>query len=134
MWSVATLSTDFKRLLLRGIGWDAKKNGLKLEEALRYVCQGKYQDNGDGRSIIATSGNGAAMQFALPQSDVNISPESVSSSCSELYDRYESAKADLVTEGTASPTDESILAEMLDRLIPIRSSYSDRRGVAYYNV
>ena len=122
---MATLSTEFKRLLARGIRWDAADNGLTFEQALKAACRARLSENQDGRILIGTAGNGASVTFALPQSDANLSPEAIVSAASGLYDSYTTCRADIIAAGTTSPSDDLILSEMLARLVIRRQSRDD---------
>jgi len=123
---VASLSTQFKRNLLNGIRWDAQDNGLTLAQALKSAARARLSENSTGQHLLSSEGNGAKVVFALPQSDTKISPEAITSATGELYDRYNQAKADLISAGVSTaPSDDLILTEMLARLNPRKTMADD---------
>lgn len=122
---MAGASSEFKRLLLKGVSWDAAKNAIRLSEALQSACQARLSENNRGLIVSSIKGNGAEMVFALPQIASTISPEAVIYAVSQLHDLYEETNADLISAGTAAPTDAQLLAEMLYRLKPKRAMRED---------
>lgn len=126
---MAGADTDFKRNLLRGIFWDGEEAtpALDLQAALKAACRARYADTSEGLALVGTSGNGASITFALPNS--NYSQAVISSAVSQLYDLFDEATAELVADGTATPTDEQVLARMLVLLKPVRELYSDRSAL-----
>jgi hypothetical protein len=126
---VAQVTVAFRRLLLKGILWDAQEQGVLLAEALKAACRAKYVATNTGANLIGASGNGSSVTFSLPQEASTLTPSAVAEACSELDDLYAEVRADLVTGGTAIPTDGQIYAEMLHNLAPRRSAYADRSGM-----
>lgn len=100
-----------------------------LEATLRQACRSRIEDTKSGQVLLSAAGNGSTVQFALPQGSSNLTPDAVASACSDLYDRYVDAKADLITAGTASPSDDQVLAEMLFRLSPRKTMADDFSGM-----
>jgi hypothetical protein len=126
---VAGASTEFKRLLLKGLRWDAQKAGIRLREALKAACQARLEETKTGLALIGTSGNGASMTFALPQLASAIGQEAIIFAVSQLDDLLTDSEADLITAGNAAPNDDAILAEMLFRLKPRRAMREDYSGM-----
>jgi len=127
---VAQVTTAFRRLLLKGIQWDAEQAGVLLVDALKAACRAKYTSTNTGQVLVGATGNGSSVTFALPSEASTLTPTAVGEACSELDDLYTDCKADLVTAGDAAPTDDEVYAEMLFRLDPrarraIREDYSD---------
>lgn len=125
---MAGASIEFRRLLLRGLGWDAEKLGITLQTALKCACQGRLEENKTGQQIVGASGNGASITFELPQSSTELTPSKVLESVSQLYDLYEIAVAELEADETTA-TDSAILARMLQLLVRRNEVYTDRSGV-----
>lgn len=125
---MASVTTEFKRLLLRGIQWDGQEAGLTLEQSLKAACRARYSETNTGQVLVAASGNGSSVTFGLPQN--SYSADAVAGAVSALQDEFEESKADLIEGGTESPTSAQILAEMLARLKPVRSAHADRREMS----
>jgi hypothetical protein len=122
---VARVTTEFSRNLLRGLVWDAQDQGLRLEAAIKAACRGKYHETNTGLSIVGASGNGSSVTFALPQAASSFTPDALAVAFTELYDLYESAVAEFVAEGNATPNDAQVIARMLALLKPKRERSSD---------
>jgi hypothetical protein len=114
-------SVKFRRLLLRGIYWDAQDDSLTLANALKAACRARLTETQNGWTLAGTSGNGTAVSFSVPVG--NFSPEAVASACEDLYTRYEEASAELTAEGDASITDSEIFTRMM-RLLVARNEVS----------
>jgi hypothetical protein len=121
---VAGASVEFKRLLLRGIGWDASKAGVGLRDALQAACQARLEENRSGLALVGAKGNGAEITFGLPQMSSRLTPATIVDSVSQLYDIYEDAVFELGVD-QETVTDESVLARMLTLLQPRTSTRSD---------
>lgn len=126
---MATVTTEFKRLLLRGLAWDAADDEATLEDTLKAACRARLSETDSGLVLVSASGNGTQAEYALPQSASSLTPEAVASAVESLLSIFEECNADLVTAGEETPDDEAILEEMLDRLKPVRSAYADRSGM-----
>lgn len=125
---MAIASVEFRRLLLRGIAWDAEKLGIRLREALKAACQGRLEESKAGQQIVGVSGNGASLTFALPQSSSELTPSRVLNAVSQLYDLYEQTLAELETDEVTA-TDSAITARMLRLLVRRNEVYTDRSAV-----
>jgi hypothetical protein len=125
---VADARTEFRRLLLRGLFWDAQDQGVRLEAALKSAVRGVYTQNGSGQAIIRAQGNGALIEFALPQMASSFTPEAISIAVEGLYSLLDSANTELSTDGNSAPTDAQVFARMLSLLQPSRAH---SRGVDF---
>lgn len=117
------VSTPFARQFLRTLAEGAETSSITLLAALKAAGSGQITSAGYGRYVIQSSANGHSTAWAVNAPDS--SPGEVLEMISELRDRYEEAYSALVTAGEADPADEDILAEMLDKLRPIRRIASD---------
>lgn len=131
---MAGANSEFKKLLLKGIFYDAQGAGvvgagtgraLALQAALRLAVSGQYNSTPNGMVIVATAGNGQSAQFALPQAASQYSPFEISVAVSQLDDLFTDAQTELVTDGITSPTDDQIFARMLELLKPRNSESID---------
>lgn len=106
--------TSDKRAFLNCILWDAEEARLTLKAALKAALRGQYQEISTGKVLIGTAGNGQTVSFALPPS---LDAATAMRVVQELWDLYEAAEASV-----SDPTSQTlILAEMKDRLKPVRS-------------
>lgn len=118
------LPTDYKRLFLRGLKWDAEDQDKALIDMLKVVARGQLKRVDGGQVVISTSGNGRSTTFATPQGE--ITPVAFTSLLEELLRRYDEAKTYLIDEeDIAEPTDDQIFDEMLDKLEPVTSASMD---------
>jgi hypothetical protein len=76
-----------------------------------------------GGTLASVGGNGHAVAWVTGGSSADASD--FAEGISSLIDLYDSARADLITAGTASPTDAQIYAEMKFRLVPVRELTKD---------
>lgn len=114
-------STTFKKLLLRGIKWDAEAQTLTLADALKAAVQAKFSSStSKGRFLSGTSQAGHAVSFTLP-SHRDATPQEIAEATLELLELFEAVVAEL----GGSPTDDEVLTAMLAKLIPCRSVQSD---------
>jgi len=102
---------------------------MRLAAALVASLHAKYQSTNGGQVLIAATGNGSSVSFALPQEASSLTPSAVAEACSELDDLFTECHADLVTGGDAAPTDDEVYAEMLHNLVSRRTAYADRSGM-----
>jgi hypothetical protein len=116
---VAGANTEFKKLLLKGLFYDAQNRALELEKALRLAVSGQYNSTASGLVIVATAGNGQSVQFALPES--KYTPFEIAIAVSQLDDLFDDAKSELITDGIASPSDDQIFVRMKELLRPRNS-------------
>jgi hypothetical protein len=125
---VAGANTDYKRLLIKGIAYDAEEETITLQAALKAAVRGKYDDTGGGYSIIGSAGNGQSVTFQLPQS--KFQPHEIAIAVSQLDDLYTDAVTELATDDIASPNDSQILARMLALLFPRNEASVDYSGMS----
>lgn len=93
---------------------------------LKELARARLDETQRGRVLVSTSGNGHSSTYEIPK---DLSATDVVGMISQLIDRYEEAKAKLIEDGTASPTDTQIFDEMMAKLHPIRSVASDFRDL-----
>jgi hypothetical protein len=117
------VSTDYKRLFLRGIKWDAEdaRPALRLEAALKAAARAQLTPTKGGVVLTGTAGNNHSVTFSLPAAGQGASPHQIAILCEELIKLYEDSKAALIASGVETPSDDQLLTEILDRLQPIKS-------------
>lgn len=116
---------SFKKLLLRGLIWDAEENVMTIQAVLKDSIRAKITSISGGLYLISTSANGASVTYQLPALASGISPDRIATACSELYDLYEAAIVDLSGDSIASPTNEQIRDRMLAMMLPTNQARSD---------
>lgn len=80
---------------------------------------------GTGAAILRTSGNGKLVEFGAAGA-MNIGPQGFAELIEDLMSRYESANAELIDEGIATPSQAQINARMMGtitRAVEVRNSY-----------
>jgi hypothetical protein len=122
------VSTDYKRLFLRGLYRSALRAPCTLVAMLNGLVDGSYKSTNGGRTIISTAASGRKVDFETPPAGRGITQLDVAETVSQLMDLYEESHDALVSAGVTSPTDSQIYDEMLDRLIARRSVRSDFSG------
>jgi hypothetical protein len=115
------VTTEFKRLFLRGLKWDAEEQTITLAAALKTAARAQLVQTNQGLSLIATSGNGHSTTFSLPVAGRDASPQDIAGMIEDLLTRYGAAEAAL----GGTPSDDQIFTEMMALLVPITESYSD---------
>lgn len=128
------VATDFKRLFLRGISWDATDASITLTAALKAAARAQLTATATGATLIGTAGNGHSVTFQLPSSGQGASPQDITELCEELITRYDAAVVALVASGVASPSDDQILTEMLALMTAATEVYSDFTQMRYGGV
>lgn len=122
------ITTNWKRLFLRGAKWDAAAASRTLIAQLQVLAQARLTESGKGRVLVATAGNGRSTTFQLPTNGAGVTPLEVVDLIEELHRLYSTAVSNL----GGTPTDDQIFAEMLALLEPVvevRNDYSGLRGV-----
>jgi hypothetical protein len=120
------VTTDFKRLFLRGLKWDAEEAPVAtLAATLKTAARAQLTTAGNGTVLTGTSGNGHSVTFSLPMGGRGLIPQDVAELCEEMLQRYDAAVAALVAAGTAEPTDDQIFTEMLALLEPVYDAHPD---------
>jgi hypothetical protein len=120
------VSTEFKRLFLRGIKWDADEGATTLFAQLKAIARARLTDTKAGKVLILSLANGHRVDYALPMSGRDVTPRDVVELCEEMLTLFDTAK----TNVGSTPTDDQIFAEMLGLLSPITEVYADYSGVS----
>ena len=81
--------TDFKRLYLRSVYWEAQRLGISLLESLQIAAQARYTETASGKFLTGTSANGKSASFSLGSGSA--SPDQIAGLSSEMLDRYDEA-------------------------------------------
>lgn len=115
------ISTDYKRLFLRGLKWDSGENGQTLLANLKTAARARLTATSAGNFLIGSLANGHSAQYALPMNGRGLSQQDLSELCEQTLILYDSAKLNL----GGTPTDDQIFAEMLGLLAPVKSSTND---------
>jgi hypothetical protein len=125
---LATVSTEYKRLFLRGLKWSAEEEGISLYAALKAAARGRLSQTANGKVILATTGNGQSVTFSIPNEHSAFTPQAAAELCEELLTRFEAAVTATGTSAAASldgSNDAALLTEMLALLEPITEVHSD---------
>ena len=124
------VTTDYKRLFLRGLKWDAEDASITLAAALKAAARAQLTPTKTGAILTATAGNNHSVTFTLPGAGQGATPAQIAALCEELLRLYDAATAALVASGVPSPTDAQLLTEMLHRLeTVVRMGPSDFTGL-----
>lgn len=115
------VTTEFKRLFLRGLKWDAEEQTITLTAALKAAARAQLLQTNQGLSLVATSGNGHSTTFALPVSGRDASPQDIAGMLEDLLTRYDAAVEAL----GGTPSDDQIFTEMMAMLEAVTEVYSD---------
>ena|SRR5258706_8967800 len=115
-------STFQKRGLLRDFKRQADAKSITLLEALLLILSAPVVTVQKGRILISASSGEVTASFST---SIGLSQAQLMDVVSELIDRYEQAKADLISEGNATPTDAQIYARELDDLRAIKGYTSN---------
>lgn len=122
------MDIDLKRGRLRVLAESAKEAGVTLQKKLTQELSLRMDAVASGSAISRTSGNGESVEFSIPGAGSH-GPDKAAALISEFIDLYDAAKAQLVLDGSLTPTDDQILTEMLQRLEPVYDSYNDFSGL-----
>ena len=110
------VTTAFKRSWLRRIYRLVPATHATLTIALNSANDAAMAVAGaSSGSVLSASANGRSTTLASP-SAYSISSQDIAELCGDMLDRYDSARAALVTAGDSSPTDAEIYAQMLAEL------------------
>ena len=115
-------TTSFKRLFVRNLLDTAEETGDRLCDLLKAATKARIKQTESGKVLVATTGNGHQSNWQLTD---DFNPTDAVDLVSDIRDRYEEAKAKLIADGDASPTDAEIVTEILDKLRAVRSVASD---------
>jgi hypothetical protein len=109
------LNGNFKRLMLRQV-YDSTTGGAENQpgfyESLKAVAYGQLAVTQSGRMVEISSGNGHMTKFALPGSQVGLTPVAITELFEEFLTRYDDAVAEL----GGAPSDEQIFTQMMGYL------------------
>jgi hypothetical protein len=120
------VTTDFKRLFLRGLKWDAEDASVAtLAATLKTAARAQLTTAGTGTILTGTSGNGHSVTFSLPMGGRGLTPQDMAELCEDMLTRYDAAETAVIAAGTAEPTDDQIFTEMMAMLEPATESYPD---------
>lgn len=117
---MAKVSTEYKRLFLRGVKWDATGT-TTLADVLKALAQASYASTKAGEVKVITGASVGSVQYSLPQNGRGLTPETAAELIGEMLDRYDKAVSDL----GGTPSDDAIYAEMMANLMPVRRTRPD---------
>lgn len=123
-------STNYKRLFLRGLKWDAEDAGKPLLDILKVAARARLTNTQTGAVLRSASGNGKTVEFSLPVNGQGLSPQDAAELCEEMFGLYETAAAGLDVDPTAA-NEGVIYPEMLALLTPtqeVHADYADLRA------
>lgn len=122
---MSAVPTDYKRLFLRSLKWDAEDSSLSLLDTLKIAARARISETSKGKVLVGTAANGKSASFAIPAGSINNAD--LVCLCGEMVDRHEEAIRLLAarTVPIASPTQTQIFDEMLALLQPAYSVCSD---------
>lgn len=115
---MASASTDYKRLFLRGAKWDSETASISLFAQLKLIAQAKLTDTASGMVLTGTATNGHSVTLQLPENGRGFTPQILTELSGEMIDRWEAAVAylQLETDYESSENDTAIFARMMDLL------------------
>lgn len=117
-------STNYKRLFLRGLKWDAEDSGQSLLEVLKTASRARLTSTQTGAVLRSTAGNGKTVEFSLPANGQGLSPQDAAELCEEIFGLYEAAAAGLSVAATAA-NESVIFPEMLALLTSAHEVHAD---------
>jgi hypothetical protein len=115
------VSTEFKRLFLRGVKWDTDEAGTTLFAGLKALARARLKETKAGKVLILSLANGHRVDYALPMNGRDITPRQVTELCEEVLGLFDTARTNL----GGSPTDDQIFTEMLALCAPVTEQYAD---------
>jgi hypothetical protein len=122
---VAALSSNVRRACLRQIHRSAKNRGVPLRDALLDFQGERFDSLKTGSFVTSSSGNNysATVQAVVG----NVSPEEMLDLSERLLSAFDESKAELISDGTAEPTDDAIELQMLasDDFQGVTRTYDD---------
>lgn len=98
-------------------------------DTLKAAAQARLEGTQKGKVLIATSGNGHSSTFQIPS---DFTPSDAADLVSEILDRYDESKVKLIADGNATPTDEQIFGEIMDKLHAVKSLGNDFSNLRYF--
>lgn len=115
-------ATGFKRAFVRQLLVTALADSTTLLALLKTTIATRLTAVEGGKVVVGTGANRHQVAWQMPD---NFGPVDAVEMVEEIWTRYEEAKAKLIDDGTASPTDTQIHDEMLLKLQPIRTVVGD---------
>lgn len=126
---MAILQAELKRGFLRSLYRAATSAtpAVTLINALNAFQDAQFPLVKSGRLIVSTSGNAHGTSFKIPDSMFQLTQDQVFALSEEFIQTYTDAKANLILNGNATPTDDDIFAAMIaaDNLQTIREYQND---------
>jgi hypothetical protein len=117
---MALPATRVRRAFLRSLLDSAQETGGTLLDALKCASKARVSAGSGGRVLVGHSSNGHQNEWEV-QSD--LTQVDAIEMVEDLRTRYDEARAYLIAEGTASPTDTQIFNEIMSHLVR-RTSYA----------
>ena len=106
--------TAFKRTILRVIYQSAIADSVTLQAALMAALTAKYEADGSGRVMTATSLGGHSMQWSTTSATRGSTPQQILEAVEELL-----TLAEALSAATPTPAnDAALFAAMLVELVP----------------
>lgn len=119
---------DLKYLFVEVLADYCEKNGVGFRDHLLTLAGERLAEVQRGKIVIGTSGNGRQTTLQIPS---DFTPRDAAGLVAEVSRRYREARAKLVADGTASPSDSAIVVEILDKIHPVENVESDFRNLRY---
>lgn len=108
----AQIRAGLKKSFLNAV-WNGASAGASLEDALLAFQQAIFTGVSGGQVIESTSQAGHSTKFVVPTAIQHFQQPDVMEMAQEFLDIYANAEITLSSAGTASPSDEAILATMM---------------------
>jgi hypothetical protein len=121
--------SHLKRLFVRKLKRFCSEEGKAMDEHLLDLAETALEEPLRGKVVIGTSGNGRQTTLTV-QEDFNLLD--AAGLIEELLTRYEEAEAKLIADGNASPSNDQIADEMLDKIpyggvVEVESDFTNLR-------
>ena len=113
---MAAAATPLKRLFVRLLRRHCADQKVPLQDHLLDLAEQRFAETQRGKIVVGTSGNGRVTTLQIP---TDFTPLDATELVAEVLDRYDEARAKLITDGTANPSDDAIAEEILNRLHPV---------------
>jgi hypothetical protein len=118
-------STEYKRLVVRGLLWDSQDTGRPFYDLLKGAARAKLELTNKGKVLVGSSEAGVSVSYSLPPIG-GMSAEDIATTLSELLDYVDTLRA-----ATPAPTDEELVQKLLASLRPARTRRSDFSCLAH---
>jgi hypothetical protein len=121
--------SHLKRLFVRMLKRYLTENGKVLADHLLDLAEKALAEPLRGKVVVGTSGNGRQTTLEV---QADFTPLDASELIEEILTRSEEARAKLVADGDASPTDSEVLDEVLDKIpyggvVEVESDFTNLR-------